>query len=291
MALNLLFVGVEAFYGISTHSMALLSDAGHNLTDVAGLALGLFAVILNEAAARGRFTYGFGRSSILISLINSIIILMGAGALGYEAFQRFDSHIHVPGKEIMIVAAIGVVINTISGLLYVQGSKNDLNLRAAVLHLMADAIVSLGVVLAGALILWTGWTWIDPAISLVIVGVIALSTLGLMRDSLRLSLDAAPAHIDLSEIRKHILDIPDVISIHDLHVWPLSTQSTAMTVHLRVQSDISPSGEKTLLENLERAMSAEFSVNHLTAQLERAPVHCNSCDEKTAEGRVSFAHR
>ncbi len=279
MLLNLVFVGVEAVYGLSTGSIALLSDAGHNLTDVVGLGLGLLAVVLNEASARGRFSYGFGKSSILISLINSVMILLGAGALAWEAISRLGSSVEVPGMEIMIVAGIGVIINTASTFLYVKGSKSDLNLRAAVLHLATDAVVSLGVVAAGALILWTGWTWVDPAISLLIVAVIALSSLGLMRDSLKLSLDATPEHINLTEVRNKILDFPGVISIHDLHIWPLSTEATAMTVHLRVDNSITHESENILLRKVKKTMSSEFSVGHITIQLEKGPMQCDPCDD------------
>lgn len=279
IALNLIFVGVEAFYGLLSNSMALLADAGHNLSDVLSLVLALAAVYLGEKAATRRFTYGFGRSSILISLANAVLILLAAGALAWETIARLDEAPAVPGLTIMFVAGIGVVINTASSLLYVKGASEDLNVKGALLHLAADALVSLGVVAGGAVILYTGWTWVDPALSLVIVAVIVLGTARLLYDSLRLALDAAPAHVAMEDVRRYFEELPDVDSFHDLHVWPLSTTATALTIHLSLGRSPSSAEEADLLRRIQCDLTERFRIGHTTIQLEREPFDCGGCSE------------
>jgi len=279
IALNLVFVGVEIFYGLLSNSMALLADAGHNLSDVLSLVLALAAVYLGEKAATHRFTYGFGRSSILISLANAVLILMAAGALAWETIARLGSSPEVPGLTIMFVAGIGVVINTASSLLYVKGAEHDLNVKGALLHLAADALVSLGVVAGGAVILYTGWTWVDPALSLLIVAVIVLGTARLLYDSLRMALDAAPAHVAMEDVRRYFEELSDVESFHDLHVWPLSTTSTALTVHLSLNRSPSPQEESALLQGIRCDLTRRFRIGHATIQLERESFECGGCSE------------
>ncbi|WP_114227796.1 MULTISPECIES: cation diffusion facilitator family transporter [Sphingomonas] len=264
-ALNMGFVLVEAGYGITAGSMALLADAGHNLSDVLGLLIAWGAATLGKRVPKGRYTYGFRSSSILAAFLNALLLLVAIVVIAVEAIRRFSDPQPVAGGTVMIVAGIGIVINTVTALLFMSGRKGDLNIRGAFLHMAADAAVSAGVVVAGFVILRTGLNWIDPVTSLVIVVLIAAGTWGLLRDSVNLSLQAAPPGMDLDEIGGFLRAQARVEALHDLHVWPMSTTETALTVHL-----LMPTGYPGDIYTVEIAarLKAKFGIDHATIQIE-----------------------
>ncbi len=271
-ALNIGFVGVEATYGFISRSVALLADAGHNLSDVLGLLIAWGAAMLAKRSPNGRYTYGLRSSSILAALLNALLLLVAISIIAIEAIGRFAEPSPVAGKTVMIVAAIGILVNGATAYLFMRGRKGDLNIRGAFLHMAADAAVSAGVVLAGLAIVLTGWTWIDPVTSLVIVTVVAIGTWGLLRDSVNMSLQAAPPGLDPEEIGDFLREQQGVASIHDLHIWPLSTTETALTVHLLV-----PSGYPgdSYCVGIAAALKKRFEIHHATIQLETDPgVEC-----------------
>lgn len=265
IALNAGFVGVEAVYGILANSMALLADAGHNLSDVLGLVVAWAAAALAKRPPGGRYTYGLRGSSILAALFNAVFLLVAVGAIAWEAVQRFAHPEPVAGATVIAVAGIGILINGATAMLFASGRNGDLNIRGAYLHMAADAAVSAGVVLAGLAILATGWSWLDPLVSLAIVAVIVWGTWGLLRDSLALSLAAAPARIRLGEVRGYIGGLPGTASVHDLHVWPMSTTETAMTAHL-----VMPGGHPgdAFLMRVAAELKERFGIGHVTLQVE-----------------------
>jgi cobalt-zinc-cadmium efflux system protein len=248
-------------------SLALLTDAGHNLSDVLGLLLAWGAALLARKRPSPRRTYGFRRATIIASLFSGLLLMGAVGAIGWEAVNRLVEPPEPAGKTIMIVAAVGVVINTATALFFLSGKDHDLNIRGAFLHMAADAAVSLGVVASGALILLLGWNWVDPLISLVIAAVIFLSTWGLLRDSLNLAVDAVPRNVDPEAVRAYLLDLPGVSALHDLHIWPMSTTDTALTAHL-VMDDL-PEGDD-FLHNVARMLQERFAISHPTIQMERS---------------------
>lgn len=266
VALNVVFVVVEAFYGFKSGSLALLTDAGHNLSDVLGLLLAWGAAALARRRPSPRRTYGYSRATIIASLFSGLLLMGAVGAIGWEAVGRLMEPPQPAGKTIMIVAAIGVVINTVTALFFVSGKDHDLNIRGAFLHMAADAAVSLGVVASGALILYYGMNWVDPVISLVIAAVIFLSTWGLLRDSLNLAVDAVPRNVDPEAVRKYLKKLPGVTALHDLHIWPMSTTDTALTAHL-VMSPLPE--DDTFLNDVAHHLADRFTINHATIQLER----------------------
>ena len=266
ITLNILFVVVEAFYGFMSGSLALLTDAGHNLSDVFGLLLAWGAAALARKKPSLRRTYGYSRATIIASLFSGLLLMGAVGAIGWEATGRLMDPPQPMGKTIMIVAAIGVLINTATALLFIRGKDHDLNIRGAFLHMAADAAVSLGVVVAGALILFYGLNWIDPVISLVIAAVIFMSTWGLLKDSLNLAIDAVPRNVDPSEVRTYLETLPGVTALHDLHIWPLSTTDTALTAHLVM--DPMPDDDH-FLNDLSHELLERFTIEHATIQLER----------------------
>ena len=277
VALNVAYIVVEATYGILADSLALLADAGHNLSDVLGLLLAWGANYLAQRKPTGRHTYGWRKSTILAALTNAIILLVAMGGIAWEAVQRFSDPLPVAGKTIIIVAAIGVVINTATALLFLSGRKQDLNIRGAFLHMAADAGVSAGVVLAGVVILSTGWLWIDPAVSLIITAIILAGTWGLLRDSFNLALDAVPTGIDPEAVKSYLSDLPGVKGVHDFHIWAMSTSETALTAHL-LKPDADD--DDTLIEQASRELHERFGIDHITIQWERrlALDHCGvSC--------------
>jgi len=265
ITLNILFVLVETFYGWRADSLALLSDAGHNLSDVLGLLIAWGGFYLGKLRPNQKHTYGLGRATIMAALFNGLILLIALGGIAWEAIARFSHPVPIQGGTVILVAAIGVVINGITAWLFMSGNKDDLNLRGAFLHMAADALVSLGVVMAGAIFIWTGWSWLDPAISLVIAVVILLGTWNLLRQSLHLSLDGVPASIDLSEVRSFLVTQPNVCEIHDLHVWAMSTSEIALTVHL-VVPDGHPGDE--FLNRVADELHDKFAIEHATIQIE-----------------------
>ena len=264
--LNVGFVIIEAFYGLLSGSLALLTDAGHNLSDVLGLLLAWGAVLLAKKRPSSRRTYGYSRATIIASLFSGLLLMGAVGAIGWEAANRLMDPPAPAGKTIMIVAAIGVVVNTVTALFFISGKDNDLNIRGAFLHMAADAVVSLGVVVAGALIMFFGLNWIDPVISLVIAAVIFLSTWALLRDSLNLAVDAVPRNVDPDAVREYLSGLPGVMDLHDLHIWPMSTTDTALTAHL-VMSPM-PEGDR-FLNDVAHLLADRYSINHATIQLER----------------------
>jgi len=268
VALNVIYIVVEATYGFLAGSLALLADAGHNLSDVLGLLLAWGANYLIQRKPTQRHTYGWRKSTILAALSNAIILLVAMGGIAWEAVRRFSDPAPVAGKTIIIVAAIGVVINTATALLFLSGRKKDLNIRGAFLHMAADAGVSAGVVVAGVVILATGWLWIDPVVSLVITAIILIGTWGLLRDSFNLALDAVPAGIDPEAVKSYLSDLPGVAGVHDLHIWAMSTSETALTVHL-LKPDAGD--DDTLIEQASRELNQRFGIEHITIQWERRP--------------------
>jgi cobalt-zinc-cadmium efflux system protein len=266
IALNSIFVAVEFGYGYAANSTALMADAGHNLSDVLGLVMAWAAVVVGQRTPNERFTYGLRSTSILAALANAMLLLVACGAIGWEAVQRFSQPPAVSSVTVMVVAAIGIVVNGISAWMFLKGSADDLNIRGAYLHMAADAAVSLGVVLAGLAMLVTGWYWLDPLVSLVIVAVILIGTWRLLRESLHLALNAVPPHIDLSAVAEYLRCLPDVTDIHDLHIWGMSTTESALTVHL-----VMPAGYPgdAVIDGITRALEQRFAVHHSTLQIEQ----------------------
>jgi len=269
-ALNLTFVLVEAVYGITAGSMALLADAGHNLSDVLGLLIAWGAATLARRRPKGRYTYGLRSSSILAAFLNALLLLVAITVIAVEAIGRFSEPAPVAGITVMIVAGIGILINGATALMFMSGRKGDLNINGAFLHMAADAAVSAGVVIAGFAIVQTGWSWIDPVVSLIIVAVIAIGTWGLLRDSVNMSLQAAPPGLDPALIAAFIDGQPGVAATHDLHIWPLSTTETALTVHL-----VMPGGYPgdDFATKLAETLKEQFGVDHTTVQIETDPNH------------------
>jgi len=265
VVLNLVFVAIEAGYGIVAGSLALVADAVHNLGDVVSLLLAWGASVLATRAATERRTYGFRKATVMAALGGAILLLVALGGLAWEALGRLLDPRPVAGVTVIVVAAVGVVINTATALLFFKGQKHDLNVRSAFLHMAADAGVSLGVVVSGLLIVRNGWPWIDAVTSLLIVAVILVSSWGLLRDSMDYAMDAVPADIDLPTLRDYLLGLDRVCRIHDLHVWPLSTTETALTVHLVVTDG---QLDNRFLSDLQQQLHDRFRIAHATIQVE-----------------------
>lgn len=266
IALNLAIVGGEAFAGLFGNSMALLADAGHNLTDVLSLVLAGAAAWLARRPSSSKRTYGYRRATILASLANALILVAVSVALAWEGVTRLLAPEQVNDVVVIAVAATAVLANGGTALLFMRGRKTDLNLRAAFVHMTADAALSLGVIFAGIGILFTGWQWLDPAMSLVIVAAIVWGTWGILSESFNLSLDAVPAGIDATAVRRYLLTVPEVADVHHLHVWPMSTTEVALTAHL-----VKPDGhlDDALLSRIERDLDEHFGIRHVALQLER----------------------
>lgn len=271
VALNTAFVAVEAGAGFVTGSMALVADAGHNLSDVLSLLIAWGASVLARRPPSARFTYGLKSSSILAALANAALLLVALGAILVETLRRLFAPEPVEPGPIMVVAAIGIVINMATALMFMRGRKGDLNIRGAYLHMLADAGVSAGVVVAGLLIWLTGAAWIDPVTSLAIVAIIAVGTWGLLKDSVRMALLAVPDAIDEGAVRTHLAGLPGVTAVHDLHIWPMSTTETALTAHL-----VMPAGDSgdTFLHEVAGALHERFGIDHATIQVERDAAAC-----------------
>jgi cobalt-zinc-cadmium efflux system protein len=263
--LNVGFVVVEALFGFLTNSLALLADAGHNLSDVLGLLLAWLASWLVHRRPTQRYTYGFRRSSILAALLNACFLLVAMGAIAWEAIQRFSSPPSVSGSSVIGVALVGIVINGITALMFMSGRERDLNIKGAFLHMAADALVSLGVVLAGIAILATGWLWFDPVVSLIIVVVIVAGTWNLLRDSINLALDAVPEGIDPLAVRTYLEEYSGVVEVHDLHIWAMSTTETALTAHLVM---LTGNPGDAFLARISMELHDNFGIEHTTIQVE-----------------------
>src|ERR1700722_15462055 len=278
VALNLIFVVIEGSFGFLSNSVALIADAGHNLSDVLGLIWSWAAMFLGRLPPGAKFTYGLGRSSVLAALANAVLLLLACGAIAWEAASRLGSPPAVAGRTVMIVAAVGIALNGISAWMLHAGSHGDLNRRSAYLHMLSDAVVSAGVVLSGVLIIWSGWSLIDPIVSLVIVAVILVSTWRLLRDSLTLSLDGVPSSVNSSAVLSYLADQRGVTDVHDLHIWALSTTSIALTAHLVVPDR---SAEDALLTSLTPDLKRRFQIQHATLQIERDRCE-HGCEDEAA---------
>ena len=279
VALNVIFVVVEAVFGYLANSLALVADAGHNLSDVLGLLLAWGASILARRLPTPRRTYGLRRSSILAALLNAVILLIAVGGIAWEAIRRFSTPGPIASGTVIWVAITGILINSATAWLFLAGRNEDLNIRGAFLHMAADAGVSLGVVVAGFAILMTGWSWLDPIVSLIITAVIVVSTWGLLRESVNLALDAVPADIDEMQVRAYLASLPGVTHVHDLHIWAMSTTETALTVHLVMPEVMAGDA---LLARVCAALHDQFHIEHATLQVESGdPAH--PCGRVSAE--------
>ena len=265
IALNSIFIAIEAVYGFISNSTALLADAGHNLGDVLGLLVAWGAVALSRRAPSAQFTYGLRGSSLLAALFNAMFLLVAVGAIAWEAAARFADPQPIEGVTVMVVAGIGIVVNGLTAALFASGRKSDINIEGAFLHMASDAAVSLGVVLAALLYIMTGWHWVDPATSLAICVVIFAGTWRLLKSSVRMSLGGVPPSVDPVRVREFLEKLPGVARLHDLHIWPISTTDTALSVHL-VMPDGHP-GDAFLLQ-IAKTLDHDFSINHPTVQIE-----------------------
>jgi cobalt-zinc-cadmium efflux system protein len=268
IALNIGFVAIEAFYGWKVNSLALLADAGHNLGDVAGLVLAWGGAQAGRLRPDHRHTYGWKRASILAAFANSLLLLVAMGSLAWEAVGRFSAPVPTQGVTVIVVAGIGIVVNLGTALLFMRGREHDINIQGAFIHMAGDALVSFGVVVAGALALVFGWAWLDPAASLAIAAVVVVSTWGLFRQSLHLMFDGVPAHIDLQAVRRQLESLPGVDRVHDLHVWATGTTDVVLTAHL-----VMPTGhpDDAFLEAATLALRDRFRIGHVTLQVVREP--------------------
>lgn len=279
VGLNLTFVVVEVVFGLAAGSLALIADAGHNLSDVLGLLLAWGASVLARRLPTARHTYGLRRTTVLAALLNGVLLLIAVGGIGWEAVRRFSEPAPVRATVVIVVAVVGIVINTITALLFAAGRKGDLNIRGAFLHMAADAGVSAGVVAAGLGMVATGWSWLDPAVSLAIVAVILWGTWGLLRDSVNLALDAVPEGIEPEAVEAYLGELPGISSVHDLHIWGMSTTDVALTAHL-----VKPALEDddALIASASLELRQRFGIDHATIQLERGrgglPCHLAPAD-------------
>ncbi|SOE58934.1 cobalt-zinc-cadmium efflux system protein [Burkholderia sp. OK233] len=265
VALNVAIVVVQAVYGVIAHSAALLADAGHNLSDVLGLLLAWGAAWLAARRPSARYTFGYGSSSILASLANAGLLLFACGVIVAEAIGRLMNPAPVAGLVVFVVATVGVVVNGFSAWLFMRGQKEDLNIRGAFLHMAADAAISAAVAISGLVILYTNWTWLDPAMSLLVVAVVVVGTWGLLRDSVRMALDAVPPGVSLQDIRDYLAEQPGVTDVHDLHVWALSTTGNALSAHL-----VMPAGHPgdESIDGIVVTLRERFSMQHATLQVD-----------------------
>lgn len=263
--LNIGFVLIEAIAGFFANSMALVADAGHNFGDVLGLLMAWGASVLVKRRPTLSFTYGFGSSTILAALANAVLLLVAVGAIALEAVQRLIEPAPVAGGMMIVVAFAGILVNGFTAWLFSSGGERDVNIRGAYLHMMADAVVSLGVVVAGVAVVLTGWNWLDPLVSLIIAAVIVWSTWGLLQASMRLAMHGVPITINAADVQIRLLELPGVVSIHDLHIWPMSTTETALTCHL-VMPDGHPGD--AFIETATKMLHDEFEIRHATLQFE-----------------------
>lgn len=268
IVLNLVFVAVEAGFGFYTHSLSLLSDAGHNLADVATLALSLLAFRLLKVKPNRNYTYGYRKTSILVALFNSMVLLISIGAISIEAIQRFIQPEPLPGATIAIVAAIGIVINGTTAFFFFRDKDKDLNIKSAYLHLLADALVSLALVIGGLVIYYTGWYWLDPVLGIGVAVVILFGTWGLLKDSLKLSLDGVPGGVDMDAVEAVGKDVKGLVRFYHIHVWAISTTQNALTAHLVLEPSVSTEEEETIKEKIRHDL-LHLNVHHITLETER----------------------
>jgi cobalt-zinc-cadmium efflux system protein len=276
IAINILFIVFELIYGFLSNSMALVADSGHNFSDVVALIFSWIAVRLSQRKPTLKFTYGFRRSTILIAILNTFLLLSAVVVMLWKTIQRLGEPQVINSESVIIVASIGILINGFTAWLFLKGKKHDLNIRSAFIHFITDALVSLGVVVAGFIMALTGITWIDSVVSFIIIAVILYSSYQLLTKSVSLALDAVPEQIDIEAIGMYLNSLPEVIKLHDLHVWALSTNVAALTVHLetRIQTDLN------FITNIQRQLNDQFGIEHPTIQVEygNQPDPCNGCN-------------
>jgi len=279
IALNFVFVIVEVVYGLIIHSLSLLADAGHNLADVASLGLSLLAFKLLKVKGNQNYTYGYRKTSILVALFNGMVLMVSIGAIIYEGIHRFFNAEQVKGLTISVVAGVGIIVNFTSAIIFRRDKDKDLNIKSAYLHLMADALVSLGLVIGGIIIYYTGWYWVDPALSIIVAVIILFSTWRLLTDSLRLSLDGVPENVDMNEVNNAAIKIPGVKDLYHIHVWAISTTENALTAHLVLKNDITIPQEQHIKEDLRHRLF-HLNISHVTLETERENEPCatQACD-------------
>ena len=273
ISLNIAFVIIEAILGWQAQSLALMADAGHNLSDVLALLLAWSALWLGKKQGNDYQTFGWRRASVLAALINAMLLLIAMGAMAWEAIGRLHQPNPINGMMMIWVASIGVVINGVTAWLFMRDSQHDINIKGAFLHMAADALVSLGVIITGLLYVFYGWAWLDPVMSLLIAGVIIMGTWGLLKQSLHLSLDGVPESVELDKVRHYLLSLPKVTAAHDLHIWALSSSEIALTVQLIMPT---PPSNDEFLQELTHKLSHDFGINHTTIQIMRQPLN-NAC--------------
>ncbi len=278
IVLNLVFVVVEVAAGLWTHSLSLLSDAGHNLADVGSLALSLLAFRLVKVKPNEHYTYGYRKTSILVALFNAMVLLVSIGAIAYEAAHRFFNPEPLPGGIIAIVAGVGILVNAGSALLFAQHKETDLNVKSAYLHLLSDALFSFAIVLGGMLIYYTGWFWVDSVLSIATALVILFSTWRLLKDSLRLSLDGVPDEIDVAKIKAAAINLTGVAGLHHIHVWAISTTENALTAHLVLNKEVSIAQEQEIKHELRHALLHQ-NIHHITLETEREDCPCGDKED------------
>jgi cobalt-zinc-cadmium efflux system protein len=272
ISINIVFVIVEASYGFFSNSMALVADAGHNLSDILALVFSWIAVILSQRKPTLKFTYGFRRSTILIALLNTILLLAAVVFIVWETIERLGKPIEINSNSVITVAAIGIAVNGFTAWLFMKGKKHDLNIRSAFVHFIADALVSLGVVIAGIIMAFTGIVWVDSLVSFAIIVVILYSSYHLLIDSVNLALDAVPENVNIEAVCNYLKSLPEVSDIHDLHIWALSTTDAALTVHLatNTQTDVS------FISNIQHQLHEQFDIEHATIQVEYGKAECET---------------
>ena len=272
ISINIVFIVVEAVYGFLSNSMALVADAGHNLSDVLALVFSWIAVILSQRKPTLKFTYGFRRSTILIALLNTILLLAAVAFIVWETIQRLGKPLEINSNSVITVAAIGIAVNGFTAWLFMKGKKHDLNIRSAFVHFIADALVSLGVVVAGIIMAFTGIVWVDSLVSFAIIAVILYSSYHLLIDSVNLALDAVPENVNIEAVRDYLKSLPEVSDIHDLHIWALSTTDAALTVHLatNTQTDVA------FITNIQHQLHQQFDIEHATIQVEYGKAECET---------------
>ena len=285
IALNSVFVAVEFIYGFIAHSTALMADAGHNLSDVLGLMLAWGAAILAKRLPNGRFTYGLRSTSMLAALFNSMMLMAACGGIAWEAVQQLVHPDPVAGLTVSMVAGVGILVNGFSAMLFMSGSKDDINVRGAYLHMAADAAISLGVLIAGVIVMYTGWNWLDPLVSIVIVALITWSTWSLLAQSMRMMLAAVPDNVDGAGVEQYLRAQPGVTEVHDLHIWAMSTTETALTAHLVIPAGYP--GDQAI-DAITRHLKEEFSIHHCTLQVEQGTTSHECC--LTGEPPAPAAH-
>ncbi|PAB01705.1 cation diffusion facilitator family transporter [Enterococcus canintestini] len=271
--INLIFVFIETIFGFSANALSLIADAGHNLSDVLGLVVSWVAVLLSSRPRTSNRTYGYKRSSILAALFNAIFLLVAIGGILVEALQRLQNPQPVAENKVIVVALIGILINGFTAYLFMKDQHHDLNVKGAFLHMAADTLVSVGVVVAAVIVKFTHWFWLDPVISLVIAVIIFIGTWGLLRDAVNLSLDAVPKAVDYDEVKKFIEATPGVLAIHDLHIWGISTTENALTVHICRQT---LADNNQFLEKLDHELTKNFALSHITIQVELGEIENES---------------